>query len=107
MALMIAFCIWCLCGIFFIGTGIFCIRHKKPMGFWANDKAPKVKDIKGYNCALGKCWIIYGGVFILIGLPILSGQHSPWILISLLGALFDTLALILAYTMFITPRYIE
>ena len=30
--------------------------------------------------------------FILIGLLFLSDQHPPWILISLLGALFDTLA---------------
>lgn len=77
------------------------------MGFWANDKAPKVKDIKGYNRALGKCWIVYGSIFILIGFPILFSQDSLWILVPVLGTLFDTLALILAYTMIVTPRYIE
>lgn len=107
MTLMIAFCIWCLCGIFFIGIGLFCRQSKTPMGFWANDKAPKVKDIKGYNRALGKCWITYGIIFILIGFPILFSQDSLWILVPVLGTLFDTLALILAYTMIVTPRYIE
>lgn len=77
------------------------------MGFWANDKAPKVKDIKGYNRALGKCWIVYGSIFILIGFPILFSHDSLWILVPVLGTLFDTLALILAYTMIVTPRYIE
>lgn len=105
--LMIAFCIWCLCGFFFMGLGIFCARQTKPIGFWANDKAPRVTDVKRYNCALGKCWILYGTVFILIGFPILFSQNSPWILIPLLGVIFDTIALILAYTMIIAPRYIK
>ncbi len=42
---------------------------KNPVGFWANTETIKVKDAKGYNRATGRLFIIYGIVFIILGIP--------------------------------------
>lgn len=63
--------------------GIF---SKKEVGFWANAGKFEVTDVKKYNGAVGKLFIGYGIVFILLGLPMLSGQNSPWIILSIGGS---------------------
>ena len=42
----------------------------------------EVKDRKKYNAAVGKLFSVFGIVFILLGLPLLAGQNSPWIFLS-------------------------
>ena len=57
-------------------------KTEKPMRFWANDKAPKVKDIKGYNHALRKCWIIYGADSFWLDFPfyLINILRGSWFL---------------------------
>lgn len=95
------FIIWLLLGIFFIGEGIYCIKSKKEVtfGFWTNGKKPLIdeKNIKSYNKALGKLWCVYGFLFILLGIPLLGGQNSPLIIISLVGMILEVIILISVY----------
>lgn len=83
--------------LIFIIIGISMMKSKKPVQYLANtDKIPKVKDIKGYNKAIGKIFII----FALLLLPILSpvvlfAQNSKYSFLSILLIPFWVIALIL------------
>ncbi len=76
----IGFIIWAAVGCFIIGIGISAFFRKKAVGFWANMEVEPINDIKKYNYATGKLFIVYGVIFIVLGLPMLSGQNSPFIL---------------------------
>ena len=61
-------------GVFIIGLGIKDMFSKNPVGFWANTETIKVKDVKDYNRASGLLFIIYGIIFVILGIPLLDGQ---------------------------------
>lgn len=100
---MVGFVIWLCVGIAFIALGIFDCTAKTvvPFGFWTNAKIISVEeaDVPKYNRAVGKLWIIYGIVLILFGIPLLTGQNSPWLIITILGTMVES---ILAMTVYIT-----
>lgn len=102
---MIGFIIWAICGCIMIGIGISAFFSKKAVGFWANSKMFPVNDVKGYNHATGKLFIIYGVIFIILGIPLLSSQNTPYILISVLGVMIETIAFMAIYSMVITKKY--
>ena len=66
-----------------------------------------VKDIKGYNRATGKLFISYGIVFVILGTPLLSGQNSPYILLSVLGVMIKTIAMMAIYSLVVEKKYGE
>ncbi len=103
----IAFIIWALMGVLFIVMGIYDISSKKakPFGFWANAEVASIEDVKGYNRALGILWCVYGVLFVLIGLPLLAGQNSGSIIISMLGTMFISIGAMIAYVVGIEPKY--
>ena len=104
---VLAFIIWVLIGFVFIGLGIYdmCSKRATTFGFWVNVKPFPVVDVKGYNKALGKLWIGYGIVLILFGIPLLCGQNSAGIVITILGTVFATIAIIVIYVTVIEPKY--
>ena len=102
---IIGFVIWSVVGCLFIGLGIYSFFAKKPMGFWANAQMFEVTDRKKYNAAVGKLFSVFGIVFILLGLPLLAGQNSPWIFLSVLGALLECITAMVVYTVVIEERY--
>ena len=102
---IIGFVIWCVVGCLFIVLGIYNFYSQKPMGFWANVQMFEVTDRKKYNAAVGKLFIILGIVFILLGLPLLAGQNSPWIFLSVLGALMECIIAMIVYTVVIEEKY--
>ena len=104
---MIGFVIWSLLGVFIIGLGIKDMFSKNPVGFWANTETIKVKDAKGYNCATGRLFIIYGIVFIILGIPLLEGQNTPYILWSVIGVMVETIAIMAVYSLGIVKKYEE
>lgn len=104
---IIGFIIWTLCGCFMIGLGISAFFSKKAVVFWANIKTFPVNDIRAYNRATGKLFIIYGVIFIVLGVPLLSGQNTPYILLSVLGVMIETIAIMAIYSLSITKRYRE
>ena len=101
----IAFIIWALVGCFMLGLGISAFFKKKPVGFWANIKTFEVNDIKGYNRATGFLFIAYGSIFIVLGIPLLSGQNTPYILLSVLGVMIETIAIMAIYSLYIIKKY--
>ena len=104
---MIGFIVWALCGCLMIGLGISAFFSKKVVGFWANIKTFSVNDIRGYNHATGKLFIIYGVIFIVLGMPLLSDQNTPYILLSVLGVMIETIAIMAIYSLSITKKYRE
>lgn len=84
----------------FIALGIYTLFSKKATRYWANvSKKIEVTDVRKYNRASGRLWIIFGSVFALLGLPLLSGQDSPLAIISCIGALFDCIFIMAGFTM--------
>ena len=77
------------------------------VGFWANIKPIPVNDIMGYNRAVGKLFVIYGVILIILGLPLLLGKNSPFILLSVLGVMIETIAIMVVYSLFIERKYKE
>lgn len=100
-----AFIIWAVIGLFFVCMGVYSFFAKKPMGFWANAETFAVEDVGGYNRAVGKMWIVYGIVFILLGLPIFKGQNSPLIMFSMIGIMIESIAMMIVYTVVIEKKY--
>ena len=104
---LLAFVIWAIMGAIFIVMGIYCLKYKRvqPFGFWANAEVKPVEDVKGYNRSLGILWCVYGVLFTLIGLPLLDGQNSGLIIITMLGTMFISIGAMVAYVVGIESKY--
>jgi len=102
-----AFIIWAIVGALFIVMGIYISNSNKakPFGFWANAEVAPIQDVKGYNRALGTLWCAYGILFTLIGAPLLDGQNSGLIILSILGVMFISIAAMVVYVVGIEPKY--
>ena len=104
---MIGFVIWSLLGVFIIGLGIKDMFSKNLVGFWANTETIKVKDVKDYNRASGLLFIIYGIIFVILGIPLLEGQNTPYVLLSVIGVMVETIVIMAAYSLVIVKKYEE
>lgn len=102
---IIGFILWVIFGCIIIGSGIIAFFSKKAVGFWANTESFPVKDIKGYNYATGKLFILYGVIFIALGLPLLGDQNTPYIIFSILGIMAETIAIMAIYILFVEKKY--
>ena len=104
---MAAFIIWTVMGCMFIIMGIVDIfsKKQKAFGFWANAQTLPIENIKGYNRALGILWIVYGVVLILLGIPLIKGDDSPWLIITILGTMFEAIAAMAVYVVVIEKKY--
>ena len=104
---MLAFIIWELMGVAFFGYGIYAICSKKTraFGFWANAKTFPVNDVKAYNRAVGKLFLAIGAGFLLLGFPLLGGQNTPYALISVLGAMIESIVAMAFYVLCIEKKY--
>ncbi|MBD5497129.1 MAG: hypothetical protein HDR11_05095 [Lachnospiraceae bacterium] len=105
--MLYAFLIWLAMSACFVIMGIynFFSKKKSAFGFWANAKVFEVTDVKAYNRALGKLWCVFGVVFALLGLPLLYGQNSPYILLTILGAMLEAIAAMVVYVTVIEKKY--
>ena len=104
--MMLAFTIWSIIGLLFIILGIYAYFSKKaqPMGFWANAKMFEVTDVRKYNAAMSKLFIGFGIVFIILGLPLLSGQNSALIILSVFGVMAEVILMMAIYTIVIEKK---
>lgn len=98
------FIILCFWGVLYICLAIYIWFSKKAIGFWGNRKMFEVTDIRKYNHAMSKLYVAHGIVFILLGLPLLTG-HSGWILLSIAGVVMETIVLIVVYSLAIRKKY--
>ena len=104
---MAAFIIWLAAGAAMIVLGIYALLSKKAVafGFWANAKMFPVKDVKGYNRAVGKLWCAFGFIFAFLGIPLLQGQNSGYIIFSILGCMAEAIAAMVIYVTVIEKKY--
>ena len=101
-----AFIMWSLLAVLFLVIGFFARRSEKPVGFFANVRAPEVNDVRSYNRAVSNIWLVGTPIFELLGLPFLFGsQNSPVFLITGLGVVFWSIGMMIAYTL-ISSKYI-
>lgn len=106
MGCIIAFVCWLIVGITSIIIDLFDYKTTTHItrGFWANIKITPAKDVKSHNKALGKLWIVFGAVFIVLGIPLLMGQNSPAILITIIGVMFEVIVVMAVYIIFIEGK---
>ena len=102
---MTAFLLWCDCFLLFLILGIFCYFSRKQVGFFANIKPFPVKDVRAYNRSCGRLWMGYSLVGMVLGFPLLDGQNSALVLLSVLGVMGDTLGLILLHILVIEKKH--
>lgn len=104
---MAAFIAWAVLGLFFVIWGIcmFFAKSAKPFGFWANAEVAEMKDVKGYNRALGRLWCVFGVLLILLGLPFLLGQNSVGLIITIPGTMIISIGAMIVYVVGIEPKY--
>lgn len=102
---IIGFVICCIVGSFFVIIGISSFFSKKPVGFWANIKMREVTDTRNYNRATGKLFFCFGVALVILGLPLLAGQNSPLVLLSIAGDMFLVISVMLVYELVIMKKY--
>ena len=102
---IIGFAIWAIVGVIIICLGIRAYIFRKVVCFWTNIKPIFVNDITGYNRAVGKLFVIYGVILIALGLPLLSGQNSSFILLSVVGVMVETIVIMAVYSLCIERKY--
>ena len=105
---IMGFVIWLICGLLFVGIGIYDYKSKKQVGFWANFDVPEVEDVIGFNKAVGRLFITYGVVFILIGIPLIPSifyKNMLLIFIPIIGTIFETIWLMVYFVMKIEKDY--
>ncbi len=103
----IAFMIWETIGALIVLGGIYTMHSKRtrPFGFWANAEVFDVKDVKAYNKALGKLWIVFGMIFALLGMPFLAGQNSGYVVATILGTMVLAIFTMVVYVTKIESKY--
>lgn len=104
---VLAFVLWILVSLIFVVIGIYDLRAKEVVGFWSNGKKPSVEkeNLKAYNRAVGILWIAYAVILMLLGLPLLAGDNSPLIVITLLGTMAEVVLLMAVYVIVIEKKY--
>lgn len=104
---MIAFVVWILLGAGFVIGGITALfaRKARPFGFWANAEVFPVKDVRAYNKALGKLFIAFGVIFMLLGIPFLGGQNSGGMIFTILGTMFLAIFTMVIYVTQIERKF--
>ncbi len=101
----IGFLIWCVFGSMFLGLAAYAWFSKKPVRFWANAEVFQVTDVKKYNHALSKLFGLFGIILIVLGIPLLPGQNSVWILFSVAGAMVESIISMAVYSLIIERKY--
>ena len=99
------FIVWSAVGLLIIGIGIHAFFSRKAVGFWANVNVGKIKEVKKYNRAVGKLFVTYGVIFILLGTPMLGGQNAALVILSMLGVMIETITVMVVYTLGIAGKY--
>ena len=102
---VVGFVLWLVVGGLLIALGVAAFFAKKEVGFFNNVKSLPMEDVKAYNRAVGKLYLVYGAVFVLLGIPVLTGQNSPALIFSILGVVAETIAAMAVYLLVIQNKY--
>lgn len=100
------FLAFALIGLFFLIIGIHCFFSNKPSGFWANAEQFEVTDVRAYNNAMGKMWIVVAVLFTALGLPLLNPKNILLvILVSIVGSMVVCIGIMIFFATVIEPKY--
>lgn len=102
---IIGFVIWFIVSLIFLVIGISYFFAKEPKGFWANVKMCEVNDTKKYNNAVGKLFCCFSVILMVLGLPLLAGQNSPLVFLSIAGCMVLVVTTMLIYELVIMKKY--
>lgn len=97
---IIGYIIWLMVSCVFFIIGIVSRKSKLPVGFFANVRATEeseIADIRGYNHAVARIWFVFAVVLAPLGLPLLAGQNSPLVMITVVGSLWLCIAIYVMY----------
>ena len=75
------------------------------MRFWANADLFEVSDVKKYNDAVAKLFCVFGIIWIFLGIPLVNEQNSAWILLSIVGAMIESIGAMVVYSLVIERKY--
>ena len=67
----------------------------------------EASDEEALNRASGLLFIIYGIIFVILGIPLLDGQNTPYVLLSVIGVMVETIVIMAAYSLVIVKKYEE
>ena len=96
--MIIGFIIWSAVSLVLLGIGFWSWNSGKAAGFYSGVKPPEVKDVRKYNHSVAVLWFVYALLFWLLGIPLLFlKQNSALFLLSILGTVAISLALVIAY----------
>lgn len=96
--MIIAFIIWSVVALLFLGIGIAGRSAKEAVGFFTFVKPPAVTDINKYNHSVSMLWITAAVIFEIIGIPLLfSAQNSPVFIPVIFGVIVLMIGMMIAY----------
>ncbi len=96
--MIIAFAIWSIIALLFVGIGIATRNSKEAMGFFTFVEPPKVSDIKKYNHAVSILWMVSAILFEIMGIPFLFlQQNSPGFMIVMFGVVALVIGMMITY----------
>ena len=52
-------------------------------------------------------FIIYGIIFVILGISLLDGQNTPYVLLSVFGVMVESIVIMAAYSLVIVKKYEE
>lgn len=96
--MIIAFVIWSIVALIFVGIGISCRNSEKAVGFFTGVKAPDVENVKQYNRSVSVLWFVVAIVLEIIGVPFLClEQNSPYFVFMILPTMACVIGMVIAY----------
>ena len=96
--MIIAFVIWSIVAALFLAIGIGIRKSKNAVGFFTGVKPPEVKDIKRYNHAVSKLWIVVAVILEIMGIPFLFiEQNTPVFIFLILGVVALVIGMAFVY----------
>lgn len=97
---MVAFIIWSMVAVIFLGIGISSRKSDEAAGFFTFAKPPKVKDIRKYNNAVSVLWFAAAVVLEIIGVPLLVlEQNSLVFILVVFEVMILVIVMMVTYTM--------
>ncbi len=96
--MIIAFIIWSIVAVLFLGIGISGRKAKEAVGFFTFVKPPVVTDINMYNHSVSMLWMIAAVILEVIGIPLLFlEQNSPMFVPVIFGVVALMLGMMIVY----------
>lgn len=95
---MIAFIIWSIVTVIFLGIGMSGQNSKEAVGFFTFVKPPVVTEIAKYNRSVSRIWIVSAVILEILGIPFLFfGQNSPVFLFVIFGVVILLIGMMIVY----------